>query len=167
MTTIVRSVRLSPATQAAVAWLDARSVRERRLIIGLTALAVIAIVWYGVLQPILHARESATVRIETAAQLSARLNSAAPRGPTAVETPVAGQMADILRQRAVAFGLSADRIEPEADGAGIVIENGRYDSIIRFIAAVEGVDGGVVQDLQIDRGNAPGMVRLQMRVRQT
>ena len=167
MTTVVQSLRLRPAAQAATAWLDARSVRERRLIVGLTILAAIAVLWYGVSQPIIRARESATARIETAAQLSARLDSASPHRTASVDAPVAGDMADILRQRAVALGLSPDRIEPEADGAGIVIEGARYDAVIRLIAAVEGVDGGVVQDLRIERGNAPGIVRLQMRVRQS
>lgn len=147
-------------------WLDARSVRERRLILGLSILAGIAVLWYGILQPLHRAREAAAVRIETAAQLSARLRTASPGAAAVSEAPLTGEMADILRRRAVTFGLSPDRIEPEAGGAGITIENARYDAVMRFVGAVEGVDGGAVQDLRIERGNSPGIVRLQMRVRQ-
>lgn len=162
---VFRRLHHAPAAQAAAAWLATRSLREQRLIAGLTILAGIAVLWYGVAQPILRAREAATARIETAAQLNVRLDSVTPGQTASAGNPVAGEMADVLRQRAVALGLSPDRIEAEAEGAGIVIEGARYDSIVRLIAAVESVDGGVVQDLRIDRGNAPGLVRLQMRVR--
>jgi len=160
------TVRTAPAVKAATVWLETRSRREQRLILVFAGLAAAAVAWYGVAQPILRVREDATVRIETAAVLLARLQ-AAPIGQVAVvQAPLGGPVADILNQRASAAGLTPAGVEPDVDGASVVIENARYDAVIPFVATVEGVDGAMLRDLRIERTGQPGLVQLQMRVAQ-
>ena len=156
----------APAVKAATVWLDTRSRREQRLILAMAGLAVVAVAWYGLAQPIQRMREDAAIRIETAAVLLARLQAAPVGQVVAVQAPLDGAVADILTQRAAAAGLTPTRIEPDADGASMVIDNARYDAVIPFLAAVEGVDGAVVQDVRIEQAGQPGIIRLQMRVRQ-
>ena len=159
-------IRTAPAVKAATAWMETRSRREQRLILVFAGLAAIAAAWYGLAQPILRTRENATVRIETAAVLLARLQAAPVGQIAAVQAPMGGPVADILTQRASAAGLTSAGVEPDADGASVVIENARYDAVIPFVATVEGVDGATVRDVRIERTGQPGLVRLQMRVAQ-
>lgn len=171
MIRVFQTVRAAPAVQAASVWMETRSRREQRLVIAMTCLAIVAVGWYGVAQPILRMREAATVRIETAAVLLARLQAAPVGGATigqvaAVQAPLDGPVADVLATRASAAGLTPTRIEPDSDGASVVINNARYDAVIPFVATIEGVDGALVRDVRIEQAGQPGLVRLQMRVSQ-
>lgn len=163
-----RRNRLSapPALRAASAWLDARSRRERVLILGLGLLAVVAVLWYGLALPLMRAREAATLRIETAAELSSRLRTTPAAVGAPGVAPLEGALADVVARRAEAAGLALTRVEPDAagEGASIGIDNARYDAVMPFVAALEGADGAQVRNLSVERTGQPGMVRMQMRI---
>ena len=65
--------RILPAVERANVWLAQRSLRERRLLAGLAVVGLAAALWYGALQPLLAARQSAQARIDLYAELQGRL----------------------------------------------------------------------------------------------
>ena len=86
---IVQTVRTraAPAVERANAWLAERWAREGVMLAGLAALGLVVAGWYGVVRPLLEARQTAIARIELYETLQARLR-AAPAGTAASPTRV-------------------------------------------------------------------------------
>ena len=129
----------------------------------MAALAVVAVAWYGVVQPIMRAREAAVARIETAAMLQSRLRTASPGGTRRPAKMEAG-LAETVRRRAADLALSPESIKSEGEDVDIAIASAQYEAVVGLVAVLEGTDGATVQDLQIKAAGQPGMVSLGMRV---
>ncbi len=159
-------IAVPPVHRAALAWMEGRSRREQRLLQVMAALLVLAMAWYGVALPLMRAREAAMARIETAARLQSRILTA-PAGASAgavVPAAIEGGLAEVVTQRAAAAGLASSAVEDSGDALVFSIDNARYDAVIPFVAALEGVDGAVIQSLRIEAAGQPGLVRVRMQV---
>lgn len=160
------SIAVPPVHRAALAWIESRSLREQRLLQVMGALLVLAVAWYGVALPLMRAREAATARIETAARLQSRVLSAPAGASAGAAAPAAieGGLAEVVTQRAAAVGLATAAVEESGDALSFSIDNARYDAVIPFVAALEGVDGAVIQSLSIEAAGPPGLVRVRMQM---
>ncbi|WP_375394534.1 type II secretion system protein GspM [uncultured Sphingomonas sp.] len=91
------------------AWFDGRSLREKRLLLVAAALAVLALLWGGVVRPVGDALSSERERYADAVL---RLGSTEAR---------VDAVADIARRRAVASGPIADTVRAAAEQAGFTL----------------------------------------------
>lgn len=157
---VVRS-RAAPAVERANAWLDSRSQRERVLLIALAMLGIAVLGWYGIIQPLLVARQTAVERIELYESLQARLR-AAPSGaaPAPGAVLVSGPLDQAVRQAAMAQALTA-QITGDADRVSVAVSGARFDSVVPFVRAVES-GGATVNDLRMETAGQPGLINLTL-----
>lgn len=160
MIAVVRS-RALPAVERANAWLDGRSRREHVLLIALAVLGIAAVGWYGIIQPLLVARQTAVQRIELYEGLQARLR-AAPAGaaPAPGVVSLSGPLDEAVRQAAAAQALTAE-VSGDADRVSVTIAGARFDGFVPFIRALEG-GGAVVDDLRMETAGQPGLINLTL-----
>ncbi|HEX8388942.1 MAG TPA: type II secretion system protein GspM [Sphingomonas sp.] len=132
-------------------WFDARSVRERRLILVMLALLALTIVWAGVLRPIGDALASARARHadavirlgETQARVEA-VRAAGRDGPTALPLPVA----DEVRARAGEAGFTLLSVDPDGpDRVRATLQSARPGALTGWLARLER-RGLIVDQLQ-------------------
>lgn len=155
------SSRAAPAVERANAWLAGRSARERMLLIVLAVLGVAAVAWYGIIQPLLVARQTAVERIELYEGLQARLR-AAPAGAASAPgaAPLSGPLDEAARQAVAAQALTAE-VTGDADGVSVTITGARFDSAVPFVRALES-GGAVVDDLRLETAGQPGLINLTL-----
>ena len=139
-------------------WWNGLSSREQVLIGVLGAVAVIAALLMLVVKPLQAARAQALADIRTYETLSAGLNAggAAPAGPVR-----SGPVAQILTTTAAGFGLTVQRVEPEAGRTRVVMDGVPYDAVMRWLADLETGGGVTLAEVRIDRGAAAGQVNVQ------
>lgn len=153
--------RALPAVERGNAWLAERSARERLMLLVLAVLGVVAVGWYGVVQPLLIARQTAVARIELYEGLQARLRAAPPgAAPAPGAVPLTGPLDAAARQAAAAQGLSAE-VTGDADRVSVVVANARFDSAVPFVRALES-GGAVVDDLRMETAGQPGLITLTL-----
>lgn len=157
---VIRS-RSLPAIERARAWLSERSRRERLLLLTLAVLGVAAVGWYGLIQPLLIARQTAVERIELYEALQARLR-ATPQ--SAAASPVAvvmtGPLDQALRQAAAVHALSPE-VVGDAERVALTIGGARFDSAVPFLQTLEG-SGVVITDLRLEAAGQPGLVNVTL-----
>lgn len=136
-------------------WFDARSVRERVMVLVMLALLVIVVIW-GTVVPLSEALSSARQRnadvavrlARTQAQVDAvkalrRSRSAAPAGP----------IDETVRQTAAAAGFTLDSVAPDGNRVRVHINSARGGALMAWLAALE-AQGVLVDDLNAsDNGN--------------
>lgn len=157
---VVRS-RATPAVERANAWLAGRSRRERVLLAALAVLGIAAVGGYGIIQPLMVARQTAVERIELYEGLQARLR-AAPAGaaPAPGVVPLSGPLDEAVRQAAAVQALTAE-ISGGPDQVSVVVANARFDSAVPFVRALES-GGAVVDDLRLETAGQPGLINLTL-----
>ena len=103
-------------------WWKGRSLREQRLLIVMAALAIVVIVWLGILRPLSDARAEARKRhgdtLVAVAQIeaeAARLK-ALPKGARPSGAPI-----DIVRAEADAIAITPSLVRPEGGGVRVDI----------------------------------------------
>lgn len=103
-------------------WWKGRSLREQRLLIVMAALAIVVIVWLGILRPLSDARADARKRhgdtLVAVAQIeaeAARLQ-ALPEGARATGAPI-----DIVRAEADAIAITPSLVQPDGNGVRVDI----------------------------------------------
>ena len=162
--TIIRE-RTFPAVDRATIWLDGRSARERALLGVLAFWAGVALLWYGILGPLLSANQTARDRIALYEQLQARLRIApagtasTPAGPT-----MSGDAAldEAIRQVASSLGLNPE-VSADGDRVRVTVANARFDGAVPFVQAIER-SGAIVEAMRMDATAQPGLVNLTMTV---
>lgn len=141
-------------------WWQARSGRERMLLAGMALLLGLSAVHAGLMRPLLEARAEALGRITEYERLLALLAAAPP--PQDKREPE-GPASALLTDSASAFGLAILRIEPDGDGAGLVLADAAFADVIGWIAAVERETGLRLTHAQLDRRPEPGIVGAELR----
>lgn len=157
---VVRA-RALPAVERANVWLADRSERERLLLIVLAILGIAAIGWYGIIQPLLTARQTAFARIELYEGLQARLR-ATPTGVAPVPGAVlnSGPLDQAVRLAAAEHALTAS-VTGDAGRTSVTIASARFDSVVPFVRALES-SGVVVDDLRMEAAGQPGLINLTL-----
>ena len=145
-------------------WYQARSLRERRLILAMLALAAVTLVWAGIILPVRNGLSSSRARYTDAvvrlgeAQAGLGQVKAAQRraGP-----PLAGVLADAIRTSAEGAGLTLSTLEPDgADRVRAGVASARAGALTAWIAGLEG--SGVLVDQVTVAANGDGTVNAQM-----
>ena len=157
--------RTFPAVARTRVWLDGRSARERALLGVLVFCAGVALVWYGMLGPLLSANATARDRIALYEQLQARLRitpggaASATSGPTMADDAALDQA---IRRVAAELGLNPE-VSADGDRVRVTVANARFDSALPFVQAIER-GGAVVVAMRMDATDQAGLVNLTMTV---
>lgn len=147
-------------------WWKGRSLREQRLLIVMAALAIVVVVWLGMLQPLSDARADARKRhgdtLVAVAQIeaeAARLQ-ALPEGTRATGAPI-----DIVRAVADAIAITPSLVQPDGNGVRVDIP------VIGGQALFTLIDRLRMRDLSVDtlaaRPEAGGSLVVTMRLQPT
>ncbi len=134
------------------AWFDARSLRERRLILVMVALAVVTILWAGVIRPVRsglsESRERYTQAVVRLGEAEAALSQVKAIQRRQLPTPN-GALVDVVRARAEAAGLTLAGLDAESpDRVRVSIATIRAGALTQWIAALEG-EGVLVDSLTV------------------
>lgn len=137
-------------------WWRERSQREQLLLAIMAALLLIVGLWLGVLRPLAAARDAAAERLALAETelgdvraMAEPLRRAEALARPQAQTPLIEQ----VRRRIAEAGLTAERVEAAGDGVAVRIAAVKPVAILRWLAQAEGVDGMVVEQLQISRNS--------------
>ena len=148
------------------AWFDGRSLRERRLLLVMAALAAVTLLWGVLILPVRNGLSSSRARYTDAV---VRLG-AAQAGLVQVKalqrrsTPLAAPLADVVRQRADAAGFALASLDVEAPGRiRTSIATARAGALMQWLAGLE-ADGVLVDSLSVS-GSGAGNVTAQMTLR--
>ena len=152
-----------------IAWFNARSLREKRLILLMLALLALTVVWYGVIRPLGDALSSerqrhadAVVRLgETQAAVDAIREVTRQRA-----RPLTGRLADTIRARATEAGFAVAGLDEDGPGrVRVGIAGARPAALVAWLARLEGA--GVLVDAATltDKGDRTVSVQLSLRTR--
>lgn len=145
-------------------WFAERSLRERRLILVMLALAAITLMYVLVIMPVREGLSSSRARYTDAvvrlgkaqaalAQVKATQRRAAP--------PLAGALTDAVRTSAEGAGLTLSTLEPDGvDRARAGIASARAGALSAWVAGLE--TGGVLVDTLTIAANGDGTVNAQL-----
>lgn len=123
------------------AWFAARSIREQRLLLVMAALAMLTIVWAGIVRPIgdglSSARErhaSAVLRLgETRARVDALRDVQRARA-----VPLTGSLADAVRAEAAQAGFALASLDEQGgDRVRVSIQSARPGALTAWLARLE------------------------------
>ncbi|OQW48638.1 MAG: hypothetical protein A4S16_05725 [Proteobacteria bacterium SG_bin6] len=151
------------------AWLIGLSPRERLLIGVAAALALVVVLWFGILRPVSEGLDAARDRTFDAATRLAGV-----RGAVAAVEPLAkasapergGNLEAVVRERATTAGFVLSTVNPQSDNAvAIAMASARPAALFAWIAELEG-QGILVDQLQTtDNGDGTLSVALTLRAR--
>lgn len=152
-----------------IAWFNARSLREKRLILLMLALLALTLVWYGLIRPLSDVLSSerqrhadAVVRYgETAARVEAIRDLGRQR-----PAPLTGTLADAVRVRAADAGFSIDSLtEDGPNRVRVGIAGARPAALVPWLARLEGA--GILVDAATltDKGDRTVGVQLVLKAR--
>jgi general secretion pathway protein M len=130
------------------AWFDARSLRERRMILVMLALLALTILWAGLILPVTDGLAAARTRAASAVQLLAG-TEARIDAVRALEhdkpAPLAAPLDTVIRERADAAGFTLGGVTAQgADRVQISIASARPGPLMAWIGGLE--DGGILVD---------------------
>ena len=140
-------------------WSD-RNPRERVMLLGLGALALLWLAIAGIWQPLQAHRTSLAsqiARYDAAAQMLANpAQIAAPTDPRPV--PV------IITETAATFQLTIRRLQPTGDQVQIVLEDAPFEPVLLWVEALLRDHALTLQSLDLIRRPAPGVVAATLTV---
>lgn len=151
------------------AWFNARSLREKRLLVVMAALLAVTLVWLAIIRPFGDALSSererhaaAVIRLgETQAQVEAlrqigRLRSA----------PLTGSFADAVRARAAEAGFAVSTLDEDGSGrVRVGIAGARPAALVPWLARLE-LAGILVEGATFtDKGDRTVGVLLTLKAR--
>lgn len=146
---------------------EALAPRERRMLsIGGVTLAGI-LVWIGVWEPLVAARDAWQMRVAAAESDLAWMRAVAPRvqaGGTAVAPPLASDGRSLLARvdasaREAGLGTALLRVEPVAAGqVRVTFEQAGFDALVSWLEALARSQGVRVTEFSAQRGDGVGLV---------
>ncbi|OBX19805.1 hypothetical protein A9995_04395 [Erythrobacter sp. QSSC1-22B] len=147
---------LAPYWQRTRGWWSERSVREQILLGSLAAIGILGLLLI-VLAPIREARQDSLADIRNAAMLDARLRSGG-ESMARLGTFRRGTPSAIVTNSLAAAQLEVGQIDDQGDAVRVVLQDAPFDTVITWIADVEGTSNLRVRSADIDRQGAPGFV---------
>lgn len=151
----------SPAVAAAVAWTRERSRREQVLIAFFGGFLLLTLFWFAILRPLLGVREASITRIAAYESIQTRVANAGTLTPGAALPD--GPLESVIVIQSAPFGITPTNVAVEGDGVAITLTAARYDSVIPWLASLEG-SGLVIGELRMTRAAAEGTVDATMTV---
>lgn len=145
------------ATARAIEWWHARAPRERRMLAAMFAGIAAFVAWYGVLSPLLSARDRAAARHASAIQAHAEIERSLAGVAAAAEgrpvPPAGDRFHALISDSAGAAGVGIDRREPSSGG----------DLEIGIDAASTAALLGWLDALRLEHGISPVAVDIERR----
>lgn len=148
-------------------WFEARSLRERRMILVMLALAAVTLVWGAIIVPVRGGLSSSRTRYTDAV---VRLGAAQAQlaQVKAIDRrqfqPVALPLADTVRARADAAGLVLASLDADAnDRVRASVATARAGALMAWVAGLE--REGVLVDALTVTPDGAGAVRAEMTLR--
>lgn len=149
------------------AWFDGRSLREKRLLLVMTALLALTLVWYGIIRPVGDAlsdargrHADAVIRLgETQARVDAirALDRSRP-------APLTGTFADAVRARAADAGFTVASLDQDGPNrARVAIQSARPAALVPWLARLEGA--GILIDAATLTDNGDRTVSAQLTLK--
>ena len=150
-------------------WFAGRSLRERRLLLVMAALALVTLVWAGIIIPVRDGLSSARERHQAAAvrlgETQAAIDSI--KRVRALRTPpLAGALQDVVRAEADQAGFALETLEPQGDQrVRTTIRSARPGALTAWLARLERI--GILVDTATlrDNGDRTVGVDLVLKVR--
>jgi general secretion pathway protein M len=122
-------------------WFDTRSLREKRLIAAMLALAVLTAIWAGIIRPVGDALSSARERHADAVVRLANTQAALDtlRGIQARRSrPLTGSLVDTVRAAASEAGFVLANLDQQApDRVHVGIQSARAGALVGWLARLE------------------------------
>ncbi|KQT32732.1 general secretion pathway protein GspM [Sphingomonas sp. Leaf412] len=145
-------------------WFAGRSLRERRLLLVMVALAIVTLVWGAIIMPVRGGLSSSRARYTDAV---VRLGEA-QAGLVQVKaiqrragSPAAGALPDVVRAGAEAAGLTPSTLDPQdGDRVRVGIASARAGALTAWIAGLEA--SGVLAESVAIAGNGDGTVNARL-----
>lgn len=153
-----------PTRQKLIAFWQARSRREQWLLGGLGALFTLWLLAVAVVLPIQRARAEALADIRTYEGLTSRLRSAGAIGSQPSSVQLAGSPATILATSAAPFGI-VPVVSGDDAAIRVTVADASYESVLRWIAAVEQSSRLRFVRMRLDRRPTSGFVAAELMVR--
>ena len=150
-------------------WFEARSLREKRLLLVMLALAALTLVWAGIVRPVGDALAGARTRHADAVVRLARTQGAVEslRLIQARRTrPLTGTLADVVRAAANQAGFALASLDQQApDRVHVGIQSARPGALVAWLARLER-SGVLVDNTRLtDNGDRTVGVDLTLRER--
>lgn len=157
---------IAPLRSGLARWIDARSPRERALLLGLAGVAALALFVTLVWRPIDAARSAARADIARYDRIAARLRVA---GPDVARLAAArgGAPSTLITASATRAGLTIQRIEPQGASIGVTLDAARFDALVGWLAGLERDAGLGIRDVKLERRPDPGIVGVQLTLAPT
>jgi general secretion pathway protein M len=120
-------------------WFAARSLRERRLLLVAGALAVVTLLWGGIILPVRDALSNARERHAGAVErLGATIVRVDRLGGARRRPPLSGDLIEIVRAEAAEAGFALATIDGEGLGRGrATIQSARPGALAGWLARIE------------------------------
>lgn len=138
-------------------WINDRTAREQVLLSAGLALAVIWGLYAGLWQP-LQAREATLLAQIDRHNTAIAMLQAAPAAPATTVATDTRPVPVIITDTAADFALTIRRLEPEGDGARVVLDEVVFDNTILWLDRLDQTHGLRVTAIEIGRRPAPGIV---------
>lgn len=150
-------------------WFAERSLREKRLILAMLALAALTIVWGGIVRPVGDALSSARERFDDAERRLATTAAAVDALHAAQDrrsVPIAGALADTVRREADAAGFTLANLDPQGpDRVRVGIRSARAGVLVAWLARLERLGVLVDSAALTDNGDRTVGVDLTLKAR--
>jgi len=151
------------------AWFDARSLRERRLILVMLGLAAVTLAWAGILRPLNDGLAGARERYAGAVERLGEAEAGADAVRAAARDgarPLAGPLLDTVRARADEAGFALDALEPDgADRVRVSIPTARPGPLSAWLARGEAAGLLVDEATYTDKGDRTVSAVVVLRAR--
>jgi general secretion pathway protein M len=145
-------------------WFATRSLRERRLLLVMAALAAITLVWAGIVRPVRDALSAARERHAAAAVRLGETRTAIDsiRTVRALRAqPLAGALQDVVRAEADQAGFALETLEPQGtQRVRTTIRSARPGALTTWLARLERI--GILVETATLRDNGDRTVGVDL-----
>lgn len=138
-------------------WFDERTARERVLLLAMAVLALVWVLYAGIWQP-LQAREAALLARIDRHERAVAILRAAPVVQAQTAATDTRPVPVIVTDTAAAFSLTIRRLEPEGDGARVILDEVAFEAVVFWLDRLEQNHGLRVTTIEMTRRPAPGVV---------
>jgi general secretion pathway protein M len=143
-------------------WYGSQNSRDQKIIKAISAFLVLCLIVLLFVQPFLAKQEIYQAKLDKSLSTYELLASNAHK----FQIQVSGQSSDgpilaIVTQQAKRSNINLKRFEPDGDGLRIWLEDAVFDDAIRWLEALNQNHNIQIKQIDVDRGEASGLVDLR------
>ncbi|EEO03300.1 type II secretion system protein M [Vibrio cholerae] len=153
------------------AWWRSVTPREQKMVMGMGALTVLAIAYWGIWQPLSERTAQAQARLQTEKQLLSWVSENANdivtlRAQGGSDAPSDQPLNQVITNSTRQFNIELIRVQPRGEMMQVWIQPLPFSQLVSWIAYLQERQGVSVDAIDIDRGKVNGVVevkRLQLK----